>query len=78
MTSVGQLVGCCPGKQKVTGSIPGQDTCLGLGFGTGQGTCGRQPVDLSLPLFLFSDSFFKKRKERKGRKKEGMGLCLCS
>ena len=33
LTSVTQLVGHCLAKQKVTGSIPGQGTHLGCGFG---------------------------------------------
>ena len=32
LTGVVQLVGCCPAKQKVTSSIPGQGACLGCGF----------------------------------------------
>ena len=37
-------------KPKVTGSIPGQDTCLGLGPGPWLGACKRQPINVSLPL----------------------------
>ena len=33
LTSVAQLVGHHPEKQKVTGLIPGQGTCLDCGFG---------------------------------------------
>ena len=33
LTSVGQLLGCCPTNRKVASSIPGQGTCLGCGFG---------------------------------------------
>ena len=32
LTSVAQLVECCPTKQKVAGAIPGQGTRLGCGF----------------------------------------------
>ena len=37
LTGVVQLVGHCPAKQKVTSSIPGQDTCLGCRFGPQSG-----------------------------------------
>ena len=33
LTGVAQWVGHHPTKQMVAGSIPGQDTCLGCGFG---------------------------------------------
>ena len=35
-----QLVGHCPEKQKVIGSIPGQGTCLDYGFGPKPGLMG--------------------------------------
>ena len=33
LTGVAQLIGCCPGKQKVTSSIPSQGVFLGCGPG---------------------------------------------
>ena len=41
-----------PVNRRVTGSIPGQGTCLGCGPGPKLGVCERQLVDISLPLFL--------------------------
>ena len=52
LTGVVQLVGCHPAKRKVTGSIPGQSICLGRGCGPRSGTYKRQPISVSLPLFL--------------------------
>ena len=37
LTGVVQLVGCRPTKWKVTGSIPGQGTCVGCRFGPQSG-----------------------------------------
>ena len=47
-----QWIGCWPANQKVTGSIPSQGTCLGCRPGTQLGVCKRQPISVSLPLFL--------------------------
>ena len=33
---------------RVAGVIPGQGTCVGCGFGPGQGMCERQPIAVSL------------------------------
>ena len=58
LTSVVQLVGCCPAKPNVTGLIPGQGTCLAVGSVPSLGgTRGNQLMflshtDASLPLFL--------------------------
>ena len=52
LTGVAQWVGRLLAKQKVTGSVPSQGTCLGCGFGPSHGVCERQPIDVSLPLFL--------------------------
>ena len=51
LTNVVQLVGCCPENQKVTGWIPCQGTCLGCEFSPWW-EYERQPIDVSLPLFL--------------------------
>ena len=56
MTSVAQLVGHHPEKQKVTSSIPDQGTCLGCGPGPWLGVCERQLIDVSFYhtwMFLF-------------------------
>ena len=48
-----QWIECQPVNQRVTGSIPRQDICLGCGPGPQSGACRRQPhTDVSLPLFL--------------------------
>ena len=39
LTGVAQWFGHCPTKQKVTGSIPGQGTCIGYRPGPGWGVC---------------------------------------
>ena len=57
MTGVAQLAMCSPVKQKATGSVPSQGTCLGSGFGSDRGTYERQVtndfhIDVVLPLFL--------------------------
>ena len=42
-----------PVNQRVTGSIPSQDTCLGFRPGPRLGVCKKQPhTDVSLPVFL--------------------------
>ena len=46
LTYVAQWVGCHPINQKFNGSIPCQGT------GPQLGVCKRQPLDVSLPLFL--------------------------
>ena len=38
-------------------SIPSQDTCLGCRPGPQLGACERQPINISLPLFLPPFSF---------------------
>ena len=68
LTSVVQLVGCHPAKQKFEELIPGQGTYRGCRFSPWPG-CERQPIDDSLlhcpcfPFFLLQ--------ERKERKKDG-------
>ena len=49
---VAQLVECSPRNQKVAGSIPCQGTCLGCGPGPWLGACERQPINVSLSMFL--------------------------
>ena len=56
LTGVAQLVGHRPTKQKVTGSIPAQGTCLGVGLVPSQGTYERQPTVVSLSHLCFSPS----------------------
>ena len=48
LTGVAQWVGRLPTKQKVTGSIPSQDTCLGCGPSPQLGAYERQLIDISL------------------------------
>ena len=61
LTSVAQPVGHHLTKQKVTSSIPSQDTCLGYGPGAQLGACERQPhIDIFLPLFLLAFPLSKK------------------
>ena len=48
LASVAQLVSRRYAERKVTGSVPGQGTCLGCGSVSGQGRHRRQPVDVSL------------------------------
>ena len=58
LTYVAQLIGHHPAKQKVTGLIPSQGTCLGCRFNLpGWGAYERQPINVSLSCFL-SPSFF--------------------
>ena len=52
LAGVGQWIEHQPVNPKVTSSIPGQGPCLGCGLGPQLGVCGRQPIDISLPLFL--------------------------
>ena len=51
MTGVAQLVERHLPKQKVTGSIPSQDTCLGCRLGSQLQVYERQLIDISLPFF---------------------------
>ena len=44
---------CHPVNQMVVGSVPGQDTRLGCGFGPWWGAYGKQPIDVSLSLLPF-------------------------
>ena len=46
------LVGHHPANREVTSSIPGQGTCLGCRPGPWLGACEKQPMDVSLALFL--------------------------
>ena len=39
-------------NRKVAGSVPNQGTYLGFGSGPQLEACKRQPIDVSLPLFL--------------------------
>ena len=39
LAGIAQWIECRPVNRKVTGSIPGQDTCLGCGPGTQMGEC---------------------------------------
>ena len=47
LAGVAQWVECRSVNQKVTGSIPSQDTCLGCGPGLQLGACKRQPINVS-------------------------------
>ena len=60
LTGVAQLVGHRPAKQKVTGSVPGQGTCLGYGFCLLSGSvreASKQAIHVSLSHQCFSFSF---------------------
>ena len=48
LAGVAQQIEHQPEKQKVTGLIPDQGTCLGCGPGPQLGVCERQPLDVSL------------------------------
>ena len=53
LAGVAQWIGHGPVKQRVTGSIPSQGTCLSCRPGPQWGTHERQPhTDVSLPFFL--------------------------
>ena len=53
LAGVAHWTECWPAKQRVTGSIPSQGTCLACGPGPQLGACERQPhINVSLPLFL--------------------------
>ena len=47
-----QWVELWPANGKVAGLIPAQGTCLGCRPGPQLEVCERQPMDVSLPLFL--------------------------
>ena len=48
LTGVAQLVGYCPAKQKVAGSIPSQGTSWVVGLVPHQGAYERQLINVSL------------------------------
>ena len=51
LAGVAQWIEHQPANQRVAGSIPNQDTCLGYRSGPWKGTHERQPhIDISLPL----------------------------
>ena len=52
-----QGAGCRPAKQKVTSSIPGWGTCLGVGSVLGPGAFKRQPIDVCLSHRCLPPSF---------------------
>ena len=53
LTGVAQWIEHQTAKQRVTGSIPSQGTCLGCRPGPQEGVHERQPhIHISLPLFL--------------------------
>ena len=54
LAGVAQWIECEPENQRVTGSVPSQDACLGCGPGPQYGARERQPhIDISLFLLLF-------------------------
>ena len=57
LTGVAQLVGHRPAKQKVTGSVPGQGTCLGYGFCLLSGSVREASKQASNPCFSFTSMF---------------------
>ena len=53
LAGVAQWIELQPANQRVAGSIPSQDTCLGCRPGPQQGAHERQlHMDVSLPFFL--------------------------
>ena len=48
LAGVAQRIECRPVNQDVTGSIPGQGTCLGCSPSPHLGACERQSIDVSL------------------------------
>ena len=64
LTCVAQWVGCRPVNQKVTCSIPSQDTCLGCGPGPQSRACEcfSPSFSPSLPLSLKINKIFLKKK----------------
>ena len=75
LAGVAQWTECQPVNQRIAGSIPGQDTCLGCGPGPRMGVCKREPFNESLTHLCFSPSLSpslplsptvkKRKKERK-------------
>ena len=62
LVGVAQWIGSWSVNQRVTGSIPGQDTCLGCRPGPQWGACERQPhVDVSLLSFSFPSPLSKNK-----------------
>ena len=57
LAGVAQWIECRPANQRVAGSIPSQDTCLGCGPGPQLGACKKQPIDVSLAHWCSSPSF---------------------
>ena len=67
LAGIAQWIECGPAKQRVTGSIPNQGTCVCCGPGSLWGAQERQPnidvsLPLSLPLSLKINKFFKRLK----------------
>ena len=56
LAAVAQLIGHCPAKWRVTGSIPSQGTCLGCEFGPQSGCVQEQLISVSLSHWCFSPS----------------------
>ena len=52
LAGVAQWIERGPVNQTVAPSIPSQGTCLDCGRSSQLGTCERQLIDVSLPLFL--------------------------
>ena len=52
LTSVAQLLGHCPAKQRVTSLIPSQGKCLGYGFGWRTDQCFFPSLSPSHPISL--------------------------
>ena len=51
LSAVAQQTECQPVNQRISGSIPSQDACLGCRTGPQQGMCERQPhIDVSFPF----------------------------
>ena len=61
LAGVAQWIEHWPVNQKVAGSFPSQGTCLGFGLGPWLGAQKRQPMDVSLPLFLPPSSLSKNK-----------------
>ena len=60
LAGVAQWIECRPANQRVAGSIPSQDTCLGCGPGPQWETCKRQPhIVVYLPLAPSLPRFLK-------------------
>ena len=52
LAEVAQWIESWPMNRKVASSVPSQGTCLGCGPGPQLEACERQPIDISVPLFL--------------------------